>query len=188
MKTYSHLFTRKNWSKFFFPSILLLLSILPVNTFLNEKNTAGDDGKNNSKINIKDIVSHTLNSFIGGFIENVNQKSGKIKFFLQSNSLSISFSQSSVQFVTLDQHPKVVQLSFVGSNKVNPTGVKMLDSVATYFISSNTSNRVSTHYFEQILYKNIYNNIDLYYQLQDGKLKYEFYVYPGANISRLKNS
>ena len=186
MKTNNNLISQENWSKFFFLFILLLISILPVNTLLNENCTAGKNRKINTNTNITDAVSHTLNSFLGGFIENNNQKPVTTKFFLQSNRLSIGFSQSSMQIVTLGQHPKVATLRFVGSNKIDPIGVKKLVSTSNYFIGSNTSNWVSVHYYEQIVYKNIYNNIDLYYHLKDGKLKYEFYVYPGANVNDIQ--
>ena len=178
--------SQNNWYKFFFLIFLLVASILPMNTIFNENITSREDKQTFTNNNIKEIVSNNLNSFMGGFIENVNQKSVNTKFFLQSKNLAIDFSQSSMKMVTLGQHSQVALLNFAGSNNVSPIGINKLDTINNYFIGSNMSNWSSSHYFEQIVYKNIYNNIDLYYQLQNGKLKYEFYVYPGADINDIQ--
>ncbi len=180
-------------SKIYFLILIILTSILVTNSLINgnsnfENNLASDITgiKESIDSNIKEIVSNNLDFYIGGFTENINQKSDHIKFFLQSSRILVGFSQSSLQMVTLDQNPKVANLKFVGSNKIDPIGINMLDTTNNYFIGSDKSDWGSAHNYKSIVFKNLYSNIDLYYHLQNGNLKYEFYVYPGANIDDIQ--
>lgn len=137
--------------------------------------------------NIQENINDAINGFNGGFIENTNQKSEHIKFYVQSRSISIGFSQSMMQYVLSSEiDTGSISLEFFGSNEVEPVGRDMLNIKNNYIVGNDKSDWSSDSIFKKIVYYDIYDNIDLHYLLEDGKLKYEFYVYPGGDVDKIK--
>jgi gliding motility-associated-like protein len=89
---------------------------------------------------------------------------------------------------TFTVHSHAYQVSFVGSSAnafIQPD--KYLNTYNNYFIGNDPSKWASRcKIFQAVLYKNIYPNIDIrYYTDNEGKLKYDFIVYPGGDASKI---
>ena len=141
---------------------------------------------------VQDNLMNTLTGFSGGFQEQQLATRLDIKYFLQSPTVSIGFGISSVK-VVIKNDPNIsnvpinqVLLTFPESHKIDPIASYPIVSTSNYFIGSNTATKYA--HFSKITYKNLYDKIDLEYALQDGNLKYNFYVYPGGNPNVIKMS
>jgi gliding motility-associated-like protein len=80
-------------------------------------------------------------------------------------------------------HSHAYEVSFVNANE-NPEIVpdKPLPTYNNYFIGSDPSKWASNcQVYQAITYKNIYPNIDLRYYTENGTLKYDIIVHPGAD-------
>jgi len=81
----------------------------------------------------------------------------------------------------------VIKLRFEGANRVSPKGYEILSHRSNFFygnISSKWCSNVPN--FREIVYENIYNNIDLKYYLTSKGLKYDFIIHPNGNINEIK--
>lgn len=81
----------------------------------------------------------------------------------------------------------VYNLVFESCNKalINTVGEKKLHN--NYLIGNDVNKYVrSVNEYEQINYKNIYNNINLSYYFKNELLEYDFILYPGANVNDIK--
>jgi hypothetical protein len=78
----------------------------------------------------------------------------------------------------------VLKLNFEGCNIVNPKGIGQLHHRNNYFYGNDSSKWcTNVPNFQEILYENIYNNIDLRYYSNENGLKYDFIVKPGGDPS-----
>ncbi|MCL5281937.1 MAG: LEPR-XLL domain-containing protein, partial [Planctomycetes bacterium] len=73
--------------------------------------------------------------------------------------------------------------SFAGACPVLPTGLARSPTVVNYFIGDSSLWRPDVPAYEQLVYKGLYDGIDLYVQGLVSHLKYEFHVAPGADWS-----
>jgi hypothetical protein len=74
-----------------------------------------------------------------------------------------------------------IGLSFPGSNICSPNGIDPLPGYSNYLIGDDPSGwavRVNT--FSKIVFKNLYDGIDLFYMITPEGVKYEFILAPGA--------
>ena len=81
----------------------------------------------------------------------------------------------------------VLKLNFEGANKVSPEGKGPLPHRSNFFygdISSKWCTNVPN--YQEIVYENIYYNIDLRYYSTSKGLKYDFIVHPGGNPNDIK--
>lgn len=137
-----------------------------------------------SDSNIQAVMQKASNFF---FTKNVGQL-GSIssKYYFKTNGLQISFLPSEIQFVeklSSDSGLVNFSLTFPGSNLVNPVGQQQLDRINNYFIGK--TNFVNVPVFKTVIYRNIYNGIDLQYYFNDKGLKYDFIVHQGANPNQI---
>ncbi|MBC8182391.1 SBBP repeat-containing protein [candidate division KSB1 bacterium] len=66
------------------------------------------------------------------------------------------------------------------------TGINEQDCKTNYFIGSDATNwRTNIPNYEKIIYKEIYDGIDLVYHGTKGKLEYDFIVKPGADPNKI---
>jgi hypothetical protein len=81
----------------------------------------------------------------------------------------------------------VLKQEFVGQNKVDPQGKKPLDYHSNFFYGNKSSKwRDHVPNYRKIHYNNLYNDIDLIYYQNKYGFKYDFIVYPGADINQIK--
>lgn len=82
---------------------------------------------------------------------------------------------------------KRIDLNWVGSN-LN-TIIEANDSTSgynNYYLQHCPEGVLRVKSFNKILYKNLYNNIDLVFYSQDGNLKYDYVVKPNSNYKSIK--
>ena len=84
-------------------------------------------------------------------------------------------------------HSHAYDVSFVGAS-ANPQVLpdKSVPSYNNYFIGSDSTKWAShCKIFQAVLYKNMYPGIDVRYYTNNGQLKYDIIVNPGADLSKL---
>jgi hypothetical protein len=95
--------------------------------------------------------------------------------------------ESSKQSIPREYKRVILKQEFVGANRVKPVGKERLDWNSNLFYGCNSSKwRTHVPNYNEIYYENIYNGIDLRYYNNKNGLKYDFIVYPGANINQIK--
>jgi len=144
----------------------------------------------------------------GFFTENAGQVSNEQVRFYSTGDMQFGFAESAVlvklverdnarplhDFEDLMRGPQVqrdnlppsrgvmVSITFPGSNEVTPLGVQEMPHRSNYFIGNDPSKwRTSVRSYREIVYRDLYDGIDLSYRTQDGQLKYEFIVSPEAD-------
>ncbi len=81
----------------------------------------------------------------------------------------------------------VLKLNFENSNKVVPRGVGLLPHRSNFFYGNDSSKWCTNVLnYHEIVYYNLYENIDLRYCLTEKGLKYEFIVHPGGDPNDIK--
>ncbi|MHA1636662.1 MAG: DUF7948 domain-containing protein, partial [Candidatus Thorarchaeota archaeon] len=80
-----------------------------------------------------------------------------------------------------------VTLNFEGANVVTPQGHGTFTHTSNYFIGNDPDGwYTGVQGFSEIVYPNLYDNIDLIYRSSEEGLKYEFVVWPSGNPSDIK--
>jgi hypothetical protein len=84
-------------------------------------------------------------------------------------------------------HSFAYKVNFLGgSTRVKPQPEKLSASYNNYFIGNDPKAWAGEcKIFYSVTYKNIYPNIDVRYYSDGGRLKYDFIVNPGGNISSI---
>jgi fibronectin type 3 domain-containing protein len=141
-------------------------------------------------------LEKTMTGFSGGFLKNTGQKTDFIRYYLESPRMSVGFGLSQLWYSIVsekdksDTHPlrgeriAVTHLSvvFSGSNKILPVAEDMTGAHNNFFYGSDeTKWSYSNPYYNKLIYHNIYDNIDLVYEIMENQLKYNFIVYPGGS-------
>ncbi len=83
---------------------------------------------------------------------------------------------------------EVMDMELIGSNE-NPEVIAedVTESYTNYYLAHCPQGITHVHSYNKITYKNIYNNIDLVFYLnQENKLEYDFVARPGANIADIQ--
>ncbi len=78
-------------------------------------------------------------------------------------------------------------VTFPGSNEVLPIGAQPQTANFNYFVGGEGRSTASdVPSFAEVIYPNLYDGIDLRVMGNDGVLKYEFHVAPGADYSQIR--
>ena len=122
-----------------------------------------------------------INPGFTGFVKNIGQSSNTdILYYYTSSQSSVGFSTSQIHFSkNVDDKQVVFTISFPGSNHIIPKGLNALEHSTNYFIGNRQLTNIESD--NEILFYNIYKNIDLRYYMSVSGLKYEFIVHPGGN-------
>jgi len=76
----------------------------------------------------------------------------------------------------------VVKYSFKGSNNIIPTGIDPMDHKCNYFYGNDPDKWVrGAQSFRSVVYKNLYDDIDLRYYFNKEGTKYDFILNPGSD-------
>lgn len=79
-----------------------------------------------------------------------------------------------------------ITVKYINANsQVQVIGNKKKSEKIYYLSNNNFINGTDTSPFQEILYKNIYNGIDLYFKFENGRLKSEYHIYPYANYREI---
>lgn len=82
-----------------------------------------------------------------------------------------------------------IRLTFTGARaNARIEGHKELEAKINYFVGPQQKWRTGTPTFEEVLYRNLYDGIDLKYFFTDMGLEYAFIVHPGADPGEIVRS
>ncbi|MCK5253402.1 MAG: SBBP repeat-containing protein, partial [Thermoplasmata archaeon] len=86
-------------------------------------------------------------------------------------------------------YSSTVRLSFSGADEVAPEGRARLHGYRNYFLGDDPT-RWATHVpsYREVVYRDLYQGIDLVYREEGQRIKYEYIVHPGADPSRIITS
>ena len=124
------------------------------------------------------------------FIDNAGQYDPSVDSVVYGARQAIAFTPNKIIFQSSDQlssltNPQPVELTFAGAN-ADPRieFLEPLPGVFNYLNGQNTVTNVST--YEGLIYRELYNGIDLQYNSEDSQLKSEFIVDPGADPNQIR--
>ncbi|MFW9914323.1 MAG: SBBP repeat-containing protein [Candidatus Thorarchaeota archaeon] len=156
---------------------------------------------------VKSKVAETLQGFAGGFLRNLGEKAEDIYFYTQSAEMAAGFGISEARFrvSSLGQNPSThneiefsdepsrtrtqtaLAVEFLESNAVMPVAEAPTGAYSNSYRGGNVESWVDCNpYYQKLVYYNIYEQIDLIYEVKDSQLKYEFIVHPGGNVNDIK--
>jgi Ca2+-binding RTX toxin-like protein len=133
-------------------------------------------------------------AFLGGlpisFVENRGQTDRRTVFSLQGASAPVSFTEAGLAFTFADPSESSmrwgVRQDFVGARPQRPSGEDRLDGVVSYFRGHEDLWKSGIPTYGGIVYRDLWRGIDLAYAGEDGTLKYELRLDPGADPSDIR--
>ncbi|HPO63722.1 MAG TPA: SBBP repeat-containing protein [Candidatus Kapabacteria bacterium] len=147
----------------------------------NQNNIYNDEvlyyfSSNNFKLQLKENgISYELYNVISEKDNNFDFKKVRNKYYSEKPLKNNSFISKKIQFARVD-------IELVGANIPNVlnNNTNNYPDEIVYSISNHNYSRLPK--YTEIIYENIYNNIDLkFYFNNEGKPKYDFIVNPGGN-------
>jgi len=125
------------------------------------------------------------------FVENKGQWDESVRYGFDGKGVRVSFTDAGPVFQMLKntgdkENPQIAQkvfsASFRGANHVRPVGLDAAATKVNYYIGNDASKWHSgVPSFEKILYKGLYDGVDLYTWGKRSGIKYEFHLAPGAS-------
>jgi hypothetical protein len=123
------------------------------------------------------------------FVENGGQEHPKVAFSLREAHASLYFTSEGVTTALEDGKGRwAVETRFVGARKVQPIGSQQEATRVSYFRGAPGQWITDVRAYSEIVYPDLWPGIDLAYLLQEGQLKYEFRLAPGADPSAIELS
>ena len=143
------------------------------------------------------------------FVENAGQlRNEQVRFYTDSGSPRIAFGRGTVLLMLLEysgRDPSVhdrtgfvpdavspsrgvlVRLTFDGANPAEPRGSGEMPHRNHFFLGSDPAAwRTNVRSYREVVYEELYDDIDLRYRATPGGVKYEFVVRPGGDPSRIR--
>ncbi|MCU0798920.1 MAG: putative Ig domain-containing protein [Candidatus Thermoplasmatota archaeon] len=116
----------------------------------------------------------------GSFIENLGQWDEGLSFVSDTDFGRMGFGEGKV-FIDIHSEDggNIIKYDFLGSKAVRPTGIGSTPQINNYFIGPLRVSGART--FNEILYPDLWDGIDLRYYFSDVSPKYEFIVHPGGD-------
>ncbi len=152
----------------------------------NGSNVLNNIAVSNPTLNLKDQFLKSYQS-IHEFTANKGQITDQaIKYYFTGNGLFIGFLDSKILFSYSDHtglQTFKFNVTFKDSNNVVPTAVNENKPLINIFEGSNAYTGITS--YNQIIYYNIYNNIDLRFYFTANGIKYEFISHNG-NIQQIR--
>ena len=127
------------------------------------------------------------------FIPNAGQTNEKIRLYAQGPGFNFAFLRGETLFsFTKTEQGKTrgcaVALRFLGARPgVEPQGGRPGTGRINYLLGNDpTQWRSNLPTYEEVLYPNLWPGIDLVFRGAEGQLKYEFVVWPGAQVKDIR--
>jgi hypothetical protein len=136
------------------------------------------------------LLGELLSDIDGFFTENLGQLDESIKYYCIGNPISIAFGTSCIMYdVGSDDNEIGVmfRVTFAGANRVNPVGIMEATHRCNFFLGDDPLRWMTgAHNYKEVIYKELYDDVDLRFSLDGEGLKYGFVVRPGADPSTIK--
>ncbi|MBN1993912.1 MAG: SBBP repeat-containing protein [Anaerolineae bacterium] len=129
------------------------------------------------------------------FIANQGQMDARVAYYVQGNDKTLYFTPQGITFALTGltaNHPEgeknrwIVNFDFVQANPVRPIGQDRTGATISYFKGSREQWRTGLPTYAQIIYRDLWDGIDLVYRGTAHRLKYEFVVQPGADPAQIR--
>ena len=161
-------------------------------------------------------VSAAMRNLPFYFIENRGQLDARVAYYVQGRDTALFFSSEGVTFGLTGQaapdssprapsneasvwraafgaeetpsgrHRWIVKLDFVGARNGVPTGQKLSRALVSYFKGPQDQWKVGLRTFAEVVYLDLWPGIDLVYAGNGNRLKYTFFVKPGADPDQIR--
>jgi len=125
------------------------------------------------------------------FVENKGQWDERIRYGFDGKGVRVSFTDAGPVFQMLgatgdkeqqETAQAVFSATFAGATQVRPVALEQASAQVNYYIGSDPAKwRPGVASYKKIVYKGLYDGIDLYTWGKRCGLKYEFHVAPGAD-------
>jgi hypothetical protein len=146
------------------------------------------------------------------FIENRGQVNDRVGLYLQGRNKSVYFTPQGLTFVlthagtrsdrkethgrriaespsAVDDAAYALRLDFLGANPaVHPRGQAPTEAIVSYLKGDRSQWKTGLPTYGEVVYKDLWPGIDLVYTGTESRLKYTFFVQPGADPSQIKLS
>ncbi|MCK5561450.1 MAG: SBBP repeat-containing protein, partial [Thermoplasmata archaeon] len=193
--------------------IITFMLIISGLTLIMEPVTSNNLKSNTKSEVIESEVSNifeNLNKIDGYFTENRGQiNENAVKYYIQgkgawflddgvvfeirekinveSQESEDSFHVNYHEFENANLNPMksvILKLNFEEANEVIPKGQRLLPHESNFFYGNESSKwYTNVPNYQEIIYENLYNNIDLRYYSSDKGLKYDFIIHPNGDPS-----
>jgi hypothetical protein len=118
-----------------------------------------------------------------GFTPNAGETDPKVRYFARSGEAAFYFTPAEAVFVLAKGTTGVaLHLTFVGAGaepQLEGTGPSR--GTTNYFVGDRSRWRTGVPSYAQVVYRNLWPGIDLAFRGDQGEIKYEFHVAPGAD-------
>ncbi|MHA1504451.1 MAG: DUF7948 domain-containing protein, partial [Candidatus Heimdallarchaeota archaeon] len=162
--------------------VLFVLQALVILSVIN-KNEFGN--VNYSKNNLEEKLGNTPSIFGDYFYENEGQfAESQIDYYGYMPGGSIGFGESKI-FLKITDSDQVITVFFENAYTVKPIALEQQVSTVSYFIGNDGSHS-NIMKCEKIAYYDLWSGIDLFYDITNDGIKYEFHVNVGADVQDIK--
>jgi hypothetical protein len=191
-----------------FPIVLIVAALMFVPSLASlAKSSWNDTSPPNTAT--KQVILDAFDSLNNYFVENRGQVAENIRYYAMGNP-AVAFMDDGVMFVLHDANDYerngmgtrnstsdfrtsigsneepvdsvTYLLRFDGANMIAPSGERHLPFNSNFFLGNDTSKwRTDVPNYGELIYKNLYDGIDLIYKPILGGVKYEFRISAGAN-------
>jgi hypothetical protein len=129
----------------------------------------------------------TARADVGYFTENNGQWNPELDFVASTSFGYIGLSRQNVYYYLIDSEDTgmhVLKFTFESSLNVIPKGLDPLPQISNYFYGNDSDMWVTgVKSYRMIIYKNLWDNIDLIYNMDQQGLKYELVARPAADLA-----
>jgi hypothetical protein len=130
------------------------------------------------------------------FIENRGQVNDQVRLYLQGRDNSVYFTPQGLTFVLTQggargerKERHALRLDFLGARPaVQPRGQSPTEAIVSYLKGDRSQWKTGLSTYSEVVYKDLWPGIDLVYTGTESRLKYTFFVQPGADPSQIKLS
>jgi len=113
----------------------------------------------------------------------------KYSYHFENNSLFFKTDGVSYQFNSRNDSKIIsyrVDIDFIGTNNIESIKTNKTSLTKLNYYNNINGKLIEAKTFEELIYKNLYNSINLKYYFKNGNLKYDFEVAPNADYKQIK--
>ena len=116
------------------------------------------------------------------------QANNDVFYVFQSKGVKVILKAGELSYeIVKEQKIQRIDLSFIGANRVEPKGIKVLAGAINFHNPNNIQEFLTSQQYEVVIYENLYAGIDLEcVAMADGSYKYNFIVHPGSDPNQIK--
>ena len=122
------------------------------------------------------------------FVSNEGQLDPRVRYYAQGAGFAFYFTSTSARLVLNEKDEGVaLDLDFVGARAVEPQARGQLPGTVNYMIGDDPAAwHTGLATSEQVVYEDLWPGVDMVFFGEDGKLKYDFHVAPGASVDDIR--